>query len=521
MTGADRVHPYRLRHQVRDWAISQGQHPAFVRAGRSLTYAELDQRADRFAAGLAAAGLRQGDRVALLLANAIETFEGLLGCARAGLVAVPMNWRLAPEELAEVARDARPRATVVDERTTHLAPSLAAPGTSRLDLTLGEDYERWLATADAAVPELRDDPDRVVLQVYTSGTSGRPKGVLLTDRNLATKVPGVVPWWGLESGSRTLLATPLFHVGALSWGFAGMFAGSTTILAADADPARLLRHLQQDRISHTFLVPAIIDRLCAQAEPGLHFPDLRRVMYGASPISAESQRAARELFGPVLHQLYGMSETTGAFTEMSADPALDPASPVWRSAGRAYPWVELAVHDPTTGRRCAIGEFGEVWTRSGQNSPGYAGLPEESADLYAEYGWLRTGDGGHLDEAGLLYLTDRVKDLIISGGENVYPAEVERVLRQHPDLADVVAVGVPDREWGEVVAVAVVPRAGADVRPEQLTSWAGERLAGYKRPRHVVVVGDLPRNAAGKVLRRTLRDELADAIVPETVEVTS
>ncbi len=512
--------PYRLRHQVRDWATSQGQHPAFVRVGRSLTYAELDERADRFAAGLCAAGLQPGDRVALLLANAPETFEALLGCARAGVVAVPLNWRLAPEELAEVARDARPRATVIEARTASLAPALAAPGTSCLDLALGEDYEQWLVTTKGELPELPDDPDRVVLQVYTSGTSGRPKGVLLTDGNLATKVPGVVPWWGLEPDSRTLLATPLFHVGALSWGLAGMFAGSTTVLAADADPARLIQHLQEDRISHTFLVPAIIDRLCAEAGPGLRFPHLRRLMYGASPISAESQRAARDLFGPVLHQLYGMSETTGAFTEMPADPALDPTSPRWRSAGLPYPWVELEVHDPSTGRRCATGEFGEVWTRSGQNSPGYAGLPEESAELYADGGWLRTGDGGHLDGDGHLYLTDRVKDLIISGGENIYPAEVERVLRQHPDLADVVAVGVPDERWGESVAVVVVPRPGAVVLPERLTTWAGERLAGYKRPRRVVVVDTLPRNAAGKVLRRALREELATAPVPEPLELT-
>jgi long-chain acyl-CoA synthetase len=183
--------------------------------------------------------------------------------------------------------------------------------------------------------------------------------------------------------------------------------------------------------------------------------------------------------------------------------------------------VELEVRDPSTWRRCATGEFGEVWTRSGQNSPGYAGLPEESAELYAEDGWLRTGDGGHLEEDGLLYLTDRVKDLIISGGENIYPAEVERVLRQHPDLTDVVAVGVPDKKWGEVVAVVVVPRPGAEVLPEQVTAWAGARLAGYKRPRHVVVVDDLPRNAAGKVLRRTLRDELSTSAVSEPLEVTS
>jgi long-chain acyl-CoA synthetase len=162
-----------------------------------------------------------------------------------------------------------------------------------------------------------------------------------------------------------------------------------------------------------------------------------------------------------------------------------------------------------------------VWTRSGQNSPGYAGLAVESAELYAEGRWLRTGDGGHLDEDGLLYLTDRVKDLIISGGENIYPAEVERVLRQHPDVAEAVAIGVPDHTWGEVVTAVVVVRPGAELVPEELTSWAGERLAGYKRPRHVVVVDGLPRNAAGKVLRRMLRDDLAATAIPDPLEVSS
>lgn len=501
--------PYRLRDQARDWARSRPHHPAFVRGWRVQTFAELDDRADRVARGLVAAGLRPGDRVALLLANAVETFEALLGCARAGLVAVPLNWRLAPAELNEVAADAAPRATLVEPRTAHLFPALRAVPGSLVDLELGPTYEAWLAAAPRVdLPALPEDPDRVVLQVYTSGTSGRPKGVLLTDRNLGTKTVGVVPWWGLEPSSRTLVATPLFHVGALSWGLAGLVAGSTSVLAADADPGTLLRHLERDEVTHTFLVPAIIDRLCAEAPPGSRFPHLRRLLYGASPISAATQRAAHELFGPVLTQLYGMSETTGAFTEMPADPAVGPESPLWRSAGRPYPWVELEVRDPQTGARCGVGQFGEVWTRSAQNSPGYAGRPEDTAALYAEDGWLRTGDGGHLDEDGLLYLTDRVKDLIISGGENVYPAEVERVLREHPGVAEAVAVGVPDDRWGEVVAAVVVPREGLD--PDELTAWAGSRLAGYKRPRHVVVVEDLPRNAAGKVLRRRLREEILE-----------
>jgi long-chain acyl-CoA synthetase len=480
--------------------------PAFVHGDRVLAFAGLDDAAGRFASVAHSAGLRPGDRVLLLAPNAIETFVVLVGCARAGLVAVPVNWRLSPGELADVAADAGARLLVVDPSLIHLAWTVADSGVPLL--TLGESFDAWLAEAPARRTAVPPTPDDVVLQVYTSGTSGRPKGVLLTNGNLATKVPGVTPRWGLRGDSVSLLATPLFHVGALSWGLAGLHAGATTILAGDASPATLLAHLTDDAVSHTFLVPAMIARLCEEAPEGSAFPALRTVLYGASPISAETQTAALRLFGPVLHQVYGLSETTGSLTEMVPGPDLPADSPLYRSAGRPYPWIEVEIRNQATGERVPANTFGEVWTRSAQNSPGYFGLPEETAELLTGDGWLRTGDGGHLDAEGYLFLTDRVKDLIISGGENVYPAEVETVLRRHPDVADVAVFGLPDDRWGEVVAAAVVPRAaGLDVT--DLIAFIDGRLAGYKRPRAIRLVDELPRNAAGKVLRRVLR---ADAL---------
>jgi acyl-CoA synthetase (AMP-forming)/AMP-acid ligase II len=475
---------------------------AFVHHDRSVTFAELDDAAGRFASAASAAGLRPGDRVLLLAPNAIETFVVLVGCARAGLVTVPVNWRLSPAELADVAADAGARLVVVDPSLAHLGWAVVDSGVALL--TLGESFDAWLADAPERRPVVQHRPDDVVLQVYTSGTSGRPKGVLLTNRNLATKVPGVTPRWGLAPDSVSLLATPLFHVGALSWGLAGLHAGATTILAGDASPATLLGHLTDDAVSHTFLVPAMIARLCEEAPDGPAFPALRTVLYGASPISAQVQQEALRLFGPVLHQVYGLSETTGSLTEMVPGPDLPADSPLYRSAGRPYPWIELEIRDPGTGERLPANTFGEVWTRSAQNSPGYFGLPEETARLLTPDGWLRTGDGGHLDDEGHLFLTDRVKDLIISGGENVYPAEVETVLRRHPAVADAAVFGLPDDRWGEVVAAAVVPRG--TVAPDDLIAFTDGLLAGYKRPRTVRIVGELPRNAAGKVLRRVLRD---------------
>lgn len=500
---------YRLSDELRGLAAEDAGRAALVHAGRTLTFAEVSDRADRVAVGLLAAGLVPGDRIGLLLPNGPEHAELLIGCARAGLVAVPLNWRLSPEELAGVVADAGARAFVVDPSTSALHEALGAAGDPLLVVTRGEEYESWLAAAPAlAPPALSPDAERVVLQVYTSGTSGRPKGVLLTDANLAAKVPRVTPWWGVDRTSTTLLATPLFHVGGLSWVLVGLHARATTVIAADAQPTTLVSHLAHDGVTHTFLVPAMIQRLCAAAPDGLELPDLRAVMYGASPISEQTQRAAHDLFGPVLHQLYGLSETTGAFTEMPARADLDPGSPLWRSAGLPYPWVELEVRDPASGRRCGPGEFGEVRVRSEQNTPGYFGLPEETAELLPGDGWLRTGDGGHLDESGHLFLTERIKDLIISGGENVYPAEVEHALRRHADVLDAAAVGVPDERWGEAVEAVVVLRRESSTSADDLTRWAADRLAGYKRPRRIVVLGDLPSNATGKVLRHRVRAAL-------------
>jgi long-chain acyl-CoA synthetase len=487
--------------------------PAFLRLGLAISFAELDERAGRVAAGFHAAGLRPGDRVLLLIPNALETFELLVGCARAGLVAVPVNWRLAPGELAVVAADAGARAVVVVPDLAHLLWAVVDSGVPVL--TLGGSYESWLADAPPVRPAVAPRPDDVVLQVYTSGTSGRPKGVLLTNRNLATKVPGVTPRWGLDPDSRSLLATPLFHVGALSWGLAGLHAGATTVLAGDASAATLLRHLGEDGITHTFLVPAMIARLCDEAPAGTRFPALRTLLYGAAPISTDVQERALRLFGPVLHQVYGLSETTGSITELATRPGLAADSPLYRSAGTPYPWIELEIRDPVTGRRLPPHASGEVWTRSAQNTPGYFGLAAETAELLTADGWLRTGDGGHLDADGNLFLTDRVKDMVITGGENVYPAEVEAVLRRHPGVADVAVYGIPDSRWGEAVAAAVVPRDPA-LTADELVGFTEGLLAGYKRPRTVVLLDELPRNAAGKVLRRRLRDDALTAVPPTT-----
>ncbi|MET7392866.1 AMP-binding protein [Dactylosporangium sp. NPDC005572] len=493
------------------WLGGRAQDPALVFGDRSLTFAALDDRAERVAAGLVAAGCAPGDRVLALLPPGIELFELLLGCVRAGLVLVPMNWRLTEDELLTVARDARATALVSGEAYAGPAAALLERTSGRAHLRIGPSdwYERWLADqhppAEARRPE--PAPGDVVLQIYTSGTSGAPKGVLLTAANLAAKVPRAALAWDLGAGSVSLLATPLFHVGGLGWGLAGLHAGARTIVATSAAPTDLLVTLRTERITHTFLVPTMIERMCALAGT-TRLPDLHTIIYGAAPIDPRTRRAATDVFGCRLLHVYGLTETTGAITQLDAGE-VDPLDPRTGSVGRPYPWVAISVRDPRTGAELPPGRPGEIWTRSAQNTPGYHRDDAATAELYGPGGWLRTGDGGYLDADGYLFVTHRIKDLIISGGENVNPGEVEEVLRQHADVADVAVVGLPDRSWGEVVTAVVVPRPGRALTEADVLAYAHGRLAGYKRPRRARIVASLPRTATGKVLKHRLVAQIA------------
>lgn len=493
---------FTLAGLARDLPAARRDVAALVAGNRRVTWGELDDRAARVASGLVAAGLAPGERVLILVHNAVELVEALLGCARAGMVAVPLNWRLAPEELHAVARDADPAVVLAGEELRDALPPL--PGL-RLRLVVGDGYEAWLAAQQPA-DHGRPDPSAVALLLYTSGTSGIPKGVLLSHANFAARTPRVADSWRLDARSTSLVATPLFHTGGIGWLLAGLHAGATQVLAGSASAEVLLHHLVDDAVTHVFLVPTMIQRLCDAAPAGLRFTALRLMLYGASPISARTQTAAQATFGCDLVQAYGMTETTGGFTQLEAG---DHRGALLATAGRPYPWVEVSVRDPGTGRPVPDGEVGEIWTRSAQNTRGYFRRPEETAALLTPDGWLCTGDGGWQDAAGYLHLTDRVKDLIVTGGENVAPAVVERVLREHPDVLDVAVVGVPDADWGERVTAVVVSRPGTAPAEAELLAFAAGRLAGFQRPRAVHLVPELPHNATGKVLKRALRAALA------------
>jgi long-chain acyl-CoA synthetase len=305
-----------------------------------------------------------------------------------------------------------------------------------------------------------------------------------------------------------MVAMPLFHIGGSGWANVALARGGTDVLVPMIDPAALVDSIERDRITNAFLVPAVLQMMCAV--PGVEdrdFSSLRSIAYGASPITSAALTRALEVFRAPLFQVYGLTETTGAITELSAadhDPG-GPRQHLMRSAGKPYPWVEMKAVDPVTGGDCPTGEVGEIWTRSRQNSPGYWNKPADTAASFDAEGWLHTGDAGYLDDEGFVFLTDRIKDMIVTGAENVYPIEVESALSEHPDVADVAVIGVPDERWGETVKAVVVRRAGSTLTDEELMAWARERVAGFKRPRSVDFVDELPRNPSGKLLKRVLR----------------
>jgi long-chain acyl-CoA synthetase len=317
------------------------------------------------------------------------------------------------------------------------------------------------------------------------------------------------PLWAFDAASVSLTPLPMFHIGGIGWAFVGLWNGAETILVSAFDPPAVLDLLEERRVTNAVFVPTMLQGLCAV--PGADERDysaLRSIAYGASPITTPALKQALQTFGCDLFGIYGLTETTGAAVQLdSADH--DPGGPrehLLRSAGRPYPWVELRVVDPQSGSECGPGGVGEVWLRAPNVMAGYFDRPDETAAALTADGWLRTGDGGYRDEDGYLFLTDRIKDMIVSGGENVYPVEVEEALAQHPEVDQVAVVGVPDERWGETVKALVVPAPRAEPDPAELVGFLRARLASYKLPRIVELVDELPRTPSGKVLKRELRE---------------
>jgi long-chain acyl-CoA synthetase len=488
---------------------------ALVLGDRRTTWGELLARAGQVANALAAEGVGNQDRIAFLDKNCVEHFEVFYGAALLNAVCVDVNWRLAPPEVAYVVNDALAHVFIVGHDFVPVLDAIADQLTTvKKIVVIGghdkyESYESWVSKYPAIDPGATATGQDVAFQLYSSGTTGRPKGVMLTHDNFFALLPLTSEMWKMGPTSVNLVAMPLFHIGGGGWATAGMYNGCKSIIVRDLDPAALVKLIPDEGITHAFLVPAVLQFMLMV--PGVREADFSRLqvlVYGASPISEQVLAESVKTFKCAFWQAYGLTETTGAIVNLPPSDH-DPDGPNkhrLRAAGLPGPGVELKIVDAATTAPLPTGEVGEIWVRSPQNMLGYWNLPDETAKSFADDGWFRTGDAGFLDADGYVYIHDRVKDMIVSGGENIYPAEVENVLMAHPSIADAAVIGIPDDKWGETPKAMVVRKPGSDISEAEIITFCRQQLAKFKCPTSVDFVESLPRNPSGKILKKDLRE---------------
>ncbi|UYM03527.1 long-chain-fatty-acid--CoA ligase [Solicola gregarius] len=503
-----------LTDRIEHWAAATPDEPAVTYGERTWTWSQLADRVGRVSAGLVAAGVGDGDRVAFLDKNHPACVEVTLGASAIGAAHAIINWRLAGDELDYTINDSgarilfvgvelMPAIELIRERLTSIERIIAVTPDGGPD----DEYEGWLGEHDP-IARLDDvDPDDVCLVMYSSGTTGRPKGVMLTHRNLMAHTRNAHEGWGFDTGDKCLVAMPLFHVGGTSYIMFGLHDGVHCIMTREPEPKALAAAIMAGA-NHAFLVPAVAAGILAAGEDAIAlFSRLRLFTYGASPMPPPVLRAAQAAWPDTKFlQVYGMTEMAGVITHLLPEAHDDPSHQErLLSAGTLLPGAELRVVNPATLRDVAAGESGELWFRSEQCMRGFLNRPDATAEVIVEDGWLRSGDIGRVDDGGFVYVEDRLKDMIITGGENVYSPEVERVLAEHPAVAELAVIGVPDDKWGETVKAVVALVPDATVAPDELIAFCRERLAHYKSPSSVDIVDELPRNPTGKILKRELR----------------
>ncbi len=493
---------------ITHWASERADLVAMREEDRQQSWAQLAQTTAKVVAALQKAGLKKGDHIAWLGKNSDLYYTLFYGAARLGVVMVPVGWRLAPPEWTYIIND-------TGARLLFTGPGFEAAGASiagdlaTVERTFTPD-EAWRWIADAA-PQPFDaaGPDDGVLQLYTSGTTGNPKGVILSNRNLfglrRPSLDAALPWSEWDEGEVVMVAMPCAHIGGTGLGVMALAAGREALVIGEFTPDAVFDAVEHGGVTRFFMVPAALHLLLLHPRcKTVDFSRLKYIIYGASPIPLDLLRECIAMFGAQFLQAYGMTETTGTIVMLPPEDH-DPNGNVrMRSAGKALPGVELKIVDGD-GSEMPVGEVGELITRSSNNMAGYWNLPEASAKTITPDGWVYTGDAGYLDADGYLFIHDRVKDMIITGGENVYPAEVESAIYGHPAVQEVAVIGVPDEKWGEAVKAVCVPRAGVTIDEADVIAWARTKIAGFKVPKSVDVIDALPRNPSGKILRKDLR----------------
>lgn len=505
---------------IRRHAADKPDAPVFWSPEGTWTFGELFEASERAASGLRALGIGPEDRVACLTKYTAECVVLCLAANLVGAVNMPVNWRLSAGEIEYIINNGGARLMMSDRDFLAAVAATETPALEAVLVTQGATgeiagFRDWLSgfpkLSDPFVPE----PSATALQLYSSGTTGLPKGVELTHENLVAGIFGPLPAVLGYGGPPDVMlnALPTYHIAGVGIGLMTSAAGGYSVLYPDFDPPSVINAFAEHAVTHAFFVPAMIQFLLAT--PGVESADystLRVISYGASPITQPVLLGGMETFKCDFMQVYGLTESGGAVTVLTSEDH-DPGGPradLLRSAGEAIDGVDIRIVNPASGEDCKEGDVGEVWLRTRQNMKGYWANPEATREAMVgrtanELGWLRTGDAGYM-QGRFLFLHDRIKDMIVSGGENIYPAEVENVLLEHPAVADGAIIGVPNERWGESVLACVVVKPGEAFDDQELIEFMRSRIAHYKCPRTVAVVEEIPRNPTGKILKRVLRE---------------
>ncbi|MEM0954248.1 MAG: long-chain-fatty-acid--CoA ligase [Pseudomonadota bacterium] len=504
-----------VHHFTEYYARNFPDNPCLTQEERTTTYGDVDRLANQLANGLLSLGVSRGDRVCTLGENSLEHLLLFLANCKIGAVSVSLNYRLAPVELAFIIKDSQARVLLMldagfQETLAALRPELPEGvhlATRGLPDSL--DWESWLAAQSTSRPNLKVTPDDACFQLYTSGTTGNPKGVITSHANLVAEFVMNTAFMPTRPapGSADVVCAPMFHIGGAGSALVSTYAGAEIILHKAFDPAKVVADIERYPVNSIFMVPAMIMAVLALPDiESRDFSGLQQIFYGASPISEAVLRRAMEVFGVEFIQMYGMTETAGTVTNLTpADhrAALAGRPELLLSCGRPSVGVEIKIMN-MDGEELPSGDVGEIWVKSDTNMLGYYNLPDATASSLTD-GWVHTGDAGYVDEEGYLYLKDRIKDMVVSGGENIYPVEVENAIAHHEAVADVAVIGVPDEKYGEALLAFVVTQSGKSLELEEMIGFCRERIAGYKIPRRLEIIDEMPRNPSGKILKKILR----------------
>lgn len=493
-------------------AFLSPEREAFIDAdGGRLTFAELSVRANQVGNALLQEGVQPGDRVALLLMNSVEFLESFFAIARIGAVVVPLNWRLVADELTFILKDSGTTTLIYGEEFADVVGEIQQRGNDT-DLSrwievgqgapsdFATPYHPWREQASVEAPPAGAADDDMLYIMYTSGTTGLPKGVVHTHKTAMWGVLTIAVTADLRLGDRYLMALPLFHVGALTPATLCVYQGVSMIVPRAFDPRQTWELIQREAITTGLAVPAMLNFMLQVPEREQYdFSTLRWCMSGAAPVPVSLMEAYAGL-GIEIHQVYGLTESCGPGCLIDPDSALKRMG----STGKAFFHTDVRIVDEE-GRTCGPDEAGEVWIRGPHVMREYWNRPDATAEALVD-GWLRTGDIATMDAEGYVYIHDRLKDMIISGGENIYPAELENVLMAHADIREAAVIGQPSDRWGES-PFAIVVRASDGVDEGAVQRWCAEHLARYKLPRGIAFVDEIPRNPSGKILKRILREQ--------------